>query len=83
MSLLGSADSRMRRDHFGKQRFEQTIFRRCEQVNEGLRDDPEVTIEARALRLTPDGDLYIEQDDVRKRMFGATTWGSFTVKRVR
>ena len=52
-------------------------------INEGPRDEPEVTIQARALRLTPEGDLYIEEDDVRNRMFGATTWDSLTLTRIR
>jgi hypothetical protein len=51
-------------------------------INEGLRDSPEVTIEARSLRLTPEGDLYVERDG-GSRMFGGGLWESFEVKRVR
>jgi hypothetical protein len=51
-------------------------------INEGLRDSPEVTVQATSLRLTPAGDLYIEGDG-NSRMFGATLWESFEVKRVR
>jgi hypothetical protein len=50
-------------------------------INEGMRDDPNVTISARRVTLDPDGTLVIQGAD-NSRSFSSVLWASFEVKRL-
>jgi hypothetical protein len=57
------------------------FFVTVSRTNEGMRDDPDVTIPARRVTLSPDGILVIQGWD-NSRSFSSGLWDKFEVSRL-
>ena len=57
------------------------FFVTVSRTNEGMRDDPDVTIPARRVTLSPDGILIIQGWD-NSRSFSSGLWDKFEVSRL-